>query len=98
MKSWRRRWSNDHLMKIYTKTGDSGETSLFDGTRVSKTDPRVAAYGDVDELNAWLLDRYPEDGLTVACGAPGATSDLYSLGYVALELLTHDYPNNSLTL
>lgn len=39
-------------MKIYTKTGDSGETSLFDGTRVSKTDPRVAAYGDVDELQA----------------------------------------------
>ena len=41
-------------MKIYTKTGDSGDTSLFDGTRVSKTDPRVAAYGDVDELQACL--------------------------------------------
>jgi cob(I)alamin adenosyltransferase len=39
-------------VKIYTKTGDSGETSLFDGTRVSKTDPRVAAYGEVDELQA----------------------------------------------
>ena len=39
-------------MKIYTKTGDSGETGLFGGTRVSKADPRVAAYGDVDELNA----------------------------------------------
>ena len=39
-------------MKLYTKTGDQGETSLFDGTRVSKTDPRVAAYGDVDELQA----------------------------------------------
>ena len=39
-------------MKIYTKTGDRGETSLFDGTRVLKTDPRVAAYGDVDELQA----------------------------------------------
>lgn len=39
-------------MKIYTKTGDSGETSLFDGTRVPKTDPRVAAYGEVDELQA----------------------------------------------
>ncbi|HUE86692.1 MAG TPA: cob(I)yrinic acid a,c-diamide adenosyltransferase [Vicinamibacterales bacterium] len=39
-------------MKIYTKTGDRGETSLFDGTRVLKHDPRVAAYGDVDELQA----------------------------------------------
>jgi cob(I)alamin adenosyltransferase len=41
-------------LKIYTKTGDSGETGLFGGTRVSKADPRVAAYGDVDELNAYL--------------------------------------------
>ena len=41
-------------MKIYTKTGDSGETGLFDGTRVLKSDARVTAYGDVDELNAWL--------------------------------------------
>ena len=41
-------------MKIYTKTGDSGETGLFGGGRVSKADPRVAAYGDADELNAWL--------------------------------------------
>jgi cob(I)alamin adenosyltransferase len=41
-------------VKIYTKTGDAGETSLFDGTRVSKTDPRVVAYGDVDELQACI--------------------------------------------
>jgi cob(I)alamin adenosyltransferase len=41
-------------VKIYTKTGDSGETSLFDGTRVPKTDRRVAAYGEVDELQACL--------------------------------------------
>ena len=41
-------------MKLYTRTGDSGETSLFDGTRVKKHDPRVDAYGEVDELNAWL--------------------------------------------
>ena len=41
-------------MKIYTRTGDGGDTGLFDGTRVAKCDPRVAAYGDVDELNAWL--------------------------------------------
>jgi cob(I)alamin adenosyltransferase len=41
-------------VKIYTRTGDAGETGLFDGTRVSKADARVGAYGDVDELNAWL--------------------------------------------
>ncbi len=41
-------------MKIYTRTGDAGETGLFDGTRVLKSDARVATYGDVDELNAWL--------------------------------------------
>jgi cob(I)alamin adenosyltransferase len=39
---------------LYTKTGDAGETGLFDGTRVSKADPRVAACGEVDELSAWL--------------------------------------------
>ena len=41
-------------MKIYTRTGDEGDTSLFDGTRVRKDDARVDAYGDVDELNAWI--------------------------------------------
>lgn len=41
-------------MKIYTKTGDNGDTGLFGGTRVSKADPRVATYGDVDELHAYL--------------------------------------------
>jgi cob(I)alamin adenosyltransferase len=41
-------------VKIYTKTGDAGETSLFDQTRVSKADARVDAYGEVDELNACL--------------------------------------------
>ena len=41
-------------MKIYTKGGDGGETSLFDQTRVSKADARVDAYGEVDELNACL--------------------------------------------
>lgn len=41
-------------MKIYTKTGDTGETGLFGGGRVGKDHARVAAYGDVDELNAAL--------------------------------------------
>jgi cob(I)alamin adenosyltransferase len=41
-------------VKIYTRTGDGGDTSLFGGGRVSKSDPRVCAYGEVDELNAWI--------------------------------------------
>jgi cob(I)alamin adenosyltransferase len=41
-------------VKIYTKTGDAGDTSLFDNSRVSKADPRVDAYGEVDEVNACL--------------------------------------------
>jgi cob(I)alamin adenosyltransferase len=41
-------------IKIYTKTGDRGDTALFGGGRVSKDDARVDAYGDVDELNAAL--------------------------------------------
>jgi cob(I)alamin adenosyltransferase len=41
-------------VKIYTKTGDAGETGLLGGTRVGKDHPRVAAYGDVDEVSAVL--------------------------------------------
>jgi cob(I)alamin adenosyltransferase len=40
------------LNRIYTRTGDSGDTGLVDGSRVSKADPRVAAIGDVDEANS----------------------------------------------
>lgn len=47
-------------MKIYTGSGDDGDTSLFGGKRVPKNDSRVNAYGHVDELNATL-------GLVVAC-------------------------------
>lgn len=41
-------------MKIYTKTGDKGETALFDGTRLSKDDIRIESYGTVDELNSFI--------------------------------------------
>ena len=42
------------LNRIYTRTGDGGDTALSDGSRVAKHDPRVEAYGTVDELNATL--------------------------------------------
>jgi cob(I)alamin adenosyltransferase len=69
-------------MKIYTKTGDAGQTGLFGGARVPKDAPRVAAYGDVDELNSML-------GLALAQGDGDARqtdwltqiqSTLFSLG------------------
>jgi cob(I)alamin adenosyltransferase len=41
-----------HLTRIYTRTGDAGSTALGSGERVPKTDPRIAAYADVDECNA----------------------------------------------
>ncbi|HZR24130.1 MAG TPA: cob(I)yrinic acid a,c-diamide adenosyltransferase [Vicinamibacterales bacterium] len=55
-------------MKIYTRTGDAGETSLFDGSRVGKSDPRVDAYGEIDETQAWL-------GLARASGLDAALGD-----------------------
>ena len=68
-------------MKLYTRTGDAGETSLFDGTRARKDDPRVDAYGEVDELNAWLgLIR--ASGIDPSVGAELAAiqRDLFALG------------------
>lgn len=50
-------------MKIYTKTGDAGKTSLIGGTKVLKSDPRIEAYGTVDELNSHigLVSDYSND-------------------------------------
>lgn len=61
-------------MKLYTKKGDRGQTSLFSGRRAAKFDPRVAAVGDLDELTASLgLARvaYPEAD-DLLCGAQKA--------------------------
>lgn len=68
-------------MKIYTKKGDGGETGLIDGSRVRKDDIRVAAYGDVDELNAvigvvlTLVNDEPLRALLIEI-----QSDLFALG------------------
>ena len=68
-------------MKIYTKTGDAGETSFFDNTRVSKADPRVDAYGEVDELNACLgAVRAAGPGDDLAKAIEAIQQDLFALG------------------
>lgn len=71
----------DRLNRIVTRGGDKGETSLGDGTRVAKTDSRVALLGDVDELNAALgavLALGP--GADVAATLSLAQHDLFDLG------------------
>jgi len=68
-------------VKIYTKTGDAGETSLAGGTRVSKDDVRVAAYGDVDEANAAIgaARAAPPEDLAAPLLA-GIQHDLFAIG------------------
>ncbi len=68
------------LSKIYTKTGDAGETALGDGSRVAKHAVRVAAYGTVDELNAVLgLARQHATG-AVDAQLAAIQNDLFDLG------------------
>jgi len=69
-------------MKIYTRTGDAGGTALFGGTRVSKADPRVAAYGEVDELNACLGIVRAEQALSgdIAGLLEQLQKDLFAIG------------------
>jgi cob(I)alamin adenosyltransferase len=68
-------------VKIYTKTGDAGETSLFDQTRVSKADARVDAYGEVDELNACLgAARAAGVDADIAAALETIQRDLFAVG------------------
>jgi len=68
-------------MKIYTKKGDTGETSLFGAGRVSKTSPRIQAYGTVDELNTCIgLVRAHELSEAGDQICHGIQNDLFTLG------------------
>jgi cob(I)alamin adenosyltransferase len=71
-------------VKIYTRTGDAGETGLFDGRRVSKSDLRVDAYGEVDELNAALgvvlADPQHTTGADMQAMLEAIQRDLFAVG------------------
>jgi len=78
------------VMKIYTKTGDSGTTGLFAGPRVLKDNPRISAYGSVDELNAVLgmvLQSLGSESVDLQHTITHIQSDLFSIG---AELATPD--------
>ncbi len=79
------------LSKIYTKTGDTGETSLGNGDRVAKYDLRVASYGTVDETNATLGMARLHGGAMDAALAR-ISNDLFDLG---ADLCTPDMENDA---
>ncbi|MGH3878850.1 MAG: cob(I)yrinic acid a,c-diamide adenosyltransferase [Actinophytocola sp.] len=71
-----------HITRVYTKVGDDGTTALGDGHRVPKTDPRLAAYADVDEANAAIgvavsMGGLPEEIVEVL---RGVQNDLFDVG------------------
>jgi cob(I)alamin adenosyltransferase len=68
-------------MKIYTGTGDRGKTSLFSGQRLSKTDKRIEAYGDMDELNSVI-------GALVASLGPEYSDPVEELQQIQTDLFT----------
>src|SRR5918997_493270 len=71
-----------HLTRIYTRTGDDGTTALGDFSRVSKTDPRLAAYADTDECNAALGVAVTVGGLAPELLGPlrQVQNDLFDVG------------------
>jgi cob(I)alamin adenosyltransferase len=81
------------MMKIYTGTGDRGKTSLFSGERVLKSDRRIEAYGDVDELNSLLgalIAGLTEKSTDIAADLQRIQSDLFQLG--AILAISPDSP------
>jgi cob(I)alamin adenosyltransferase len=71
-----------HITRVYTKVGDNGTTSLGDGQRVPKTDPRLAAYADVDEANSAIGVALAMGGLTdeLAIVLRAVQNDLFDVG------------------
>lgn len=73
-------------MKVYTKTGDKGTTSLLNGSRVSKADLRLESYGTLDELNShmgWLRSTLPEEAQALG---QEIQEELFAFGsYLALD-------------
>lgn len=68
-------------MKIYTKTGDSGTTALFGGTRVKKHNNRIEAYGTVDELNSYIgLIKDQEISVNIKTALLKIQNELFTLG------------------
>lgn len=68
-------------MKIYTRVGDHGETSLFGGVKVGKGDVRIESYGTVDELNSWIgMVRTMTAGSEIDGELERIQSDLFDIG------------------
>lgn len=80
------------LNRIYTRTGDKGETGLVDGSRVPKDAARVAAFGTVDELNAGLGLARLHAGGAAAEGIARIQNDLFDLG---ADLATPGFDNDA---
>jgi cob(I)alamin adenosyltransferase len=83
-----------HLTRIYTKTGDAGTTALGDGSRVSKTDPRIETYADVDETNAAIgvaiaLGELPEELRAIL---QSLQNDLFDVGADLCAPIVEDPP------
>jgi cob(I)alamin adenosyltransferase len=89
-----------YLSRIYTKTGDGGETGLGDGTRVPKDHPRVAAYGSIDELNSVLgLLLQHVDGTPHADLLRNIQNDLFDAGAdLCVPAPSDEQPGNSLRM
>jgi cob(I)alamin adenosyltransferase len=92
------------LNRIYTRTGDRGETHLAGGQRVSKDDPRIACYGSVDELNAFIgLARTTAEALRHDSQAIGALArilirvqhELFNLGSILATLPEDVHPKQA---